>query len=83
MADLLQGRVANKADAPPKLSQGWFSDLTGQDTRMQFDAPEYFIGHPVANARKAILQEQGRFDRKSSMALEKFRHRGNRKMFGA
>ena len=42
-------------------------ELTGWEPRIDARAPEDFISHPIADARKTTLQHQGRLGRKFPM----------------
>jgi hypothetical protein len=65
---------ADKADGFPQGLGALAGDFAGAELGSNFGAPKDFVRHPIAHAWKPALEEQGSFDRKLAMPLEKVSH---------
>jgi hypothetical protein len=73
-------RAGNEADDAPEALGFRGSQFSRAPLWGQACAPQNLIRHPVPQPGKAALQEQGRFERKLAMALEKGSHHSERKL---
>ena len=70
---------ADKPEFLPEIFYFGVLELPDGSLRIHSGAPKNFISHPIADARKTVLQKQGRFDRQPAMALQKCAHHGGSK----
>src|SRR5258707_7071214 len=82
-AEASDGFTAEEPDGSPEISQFRAGQLAGERARGQPGPPKDFVGHPIAQARKTLLQEQRAFEGKLVVVLEKCGHEFPSELLGS
>lgn len=69
-ANVFQRLAADKDGLLPQLVESAAFDGPARSSRVDPSAPQNFVGHPIADARKVLLEKKGGLDWQLSVPLE-------------